>query len=396
MGAEGGIAVQPRPISGFTPLRVDRMSGMQAWAVDSGQHRVIKPRSWATADQVSFSAESRSMGRLLRMWGALSSLFGRGAAQPSMPDLGALREALQQAQRNIQEVRQRQGVLDTLKSSALQQAEVLVEKYYGLRADGAPLRVALEEDMGGALAAVSYRYDRDGRATNQTLHISLQAFSPDAGPNGTNGHVIENDRIVAHELTHAVMGRTMNFRDLPEWFREGTAEYIAGGAERVGLQLKHLSPQGLMEQLARPWSSDSAQYAAAYVAVRYLDQVTAEGGGLKAVMSRLQAGDSLDQAIAGVSGGAFADTRHLLRHAVDGGAGAAFLRAIEVRGRDPGSIKPGAGPDIVPDQGARMQQPLRGFRVDWPSPLEGMTFPMASLITPAVVTAAYRAHQPVG
>jgi flagellin len=348
-------------------------------------------------DQLMFSPGAQTLYRLVRTWGALSSLFGLqkpGQNQGPAFDLTALREALETARRNAEEMSRRQGVVDTLKSSVLAGAEALVEKYYGLKADGAPLKVVLDQDLGGAMASVSYLYDRHGRATNEELHLSLAQFTPDSGSNGVNDHIIQNDRIIAHEMTHAIMGRTMDFSSLPTWFAEGTAEYIAGGMERVSLMLQHFTPQQLIRRLDQPWEGDSSQYAAAYLATRYMDQALADRGGLKAVMQQLQAGVGLDQAITSVSGGAFHGVAGFLQAFVDRGEGVAFLRTLDTSGQDPGSIKPGPGPEIVPDRGVKSSQPLRGFQVQWPSPVEGLQLgwlvpPFGFTLASAAVT-AYR------
>ena len=44
---------------------------------------------------------------------------------------------------------------------------------------------------------------------------------------------IYNDRIIAHEMVHAVMGRSINMTAIPTWFLEGTAELIHGADERL-------------------------------------------------------------------------------------------------------------------------------------------------------------------
>jgi hypothetical protein len=359
--------------------------GDYVWAGTARRTTALAVRT----DQLNISPGARTLNRLLLTWGALSSLFGLKQPAPGF-DLAALREALAATHKAAQEVRARQGVLDTLKSSVLAQAEALVEQYYGLLADGAPLRVVLEKDMGGTLAAVSYQYDRQGRAANEELHISLSQFTPDTSANGVNDHVIENDRIIAHEMTHAIMGRAMDFRSLPTWFIEGTAEYIAGAMERVALSLDRLSPRQLIDRVSRPWEGDSPQYAAAYLAVRYLDQATAAGGGLKAIMQRLKSGEHLDQAITAVSGGALAGESGFVAAFL--AQGVAFLQSLDTSGRDPGSIKPARAADIVPDWGNPKNQPLRGFRVQWPSPrIRAFPLPAAFGFTPAgPVIAAYR------
>jgi len=350
-------------------------------------------------DRAIFSPDAVALARLARIWGSLSYLFGtKGKGKgPPLLDLSAMRAAMAEAQRNAQVMQERNNVIRMLKSSALEQAEKLVENYYGLMGDGVNIRIKLEEDMGGSLAAVSYTYDRNGRMADISLHLNMRQFLPDASSNGINGKVIENDRTIAHELTHAVMGRNMDIRYIPDWFMEGTAEYIGGAAERLALTLRQLTPRALMARLAHPWQGDTTQYAASYLAVRYLDQATAANGGLREIMQRLKAGDSLDQAIQGASAGQFASTADFVVQFVRGGIGEAFLRTIDLSGRDAGSIKPGRGPDVVSDHGTYSHQPLTGFRVQWPRPLEGIRLsPAHSLFGPQTIqsaAASYARHQ---
>lgn len=326
-------------------------------------------------DRLEISGYGRQLGGLLGTWSILAQLFGlKGPQGPGqIPDLAALREALVQAQRNLEENRVRTGILDTLKATALRGAERLVDERYGLVGDGSDIRVVLHDEMGGALASISYFYDQHGRMAQIHLNLSASQFKPDYGPNGTNDHVIENDRIIAHEITHAVMGRNMDLRFLPDWFMEGTAEYVAGGAERVALVLKRYSARQLVQRLNAPWEGDTTQYAASYLAVRYLDTVMGPNGGIRALMSELKAGTPLDEAIFRLTGGKFSGEAAFRRHFV-GGAGEAFMGTVDLSGRDPGSIRPARGRDVVDDRGPRSSQPLQGFHVQWPAPAEWMRF----------------------
>lgn len=390
----------PYPIRGTlsvgTPQQLGQ--GYHRQSLGEGILRNAHSMPAPSGDRLEISGAGRALGNLLRTWETLSWLFGRRTPQGAgpLPDLQALRAALAEARKNLETMRTRQGIMDTLKNSALQQAEALVEKAYGLKGDGAPLRVVFEQEMGGALAAVRFQYDRQGRMANQELHLSMNQFVPDWGPNGTNQHIIENDRIVAHEITHAIMGRNLDMRSLPDWFAEGTAEYVSGGAERVSIVLKRFSPQQVMKRLTQPWEGDTTQYAAGYIAVRYLDHATRDGGGIKAIMGRLKEGASLDEALRSVSGGAFASTRSLIERVVNG-AGVEFMRSIDLSGKDPGSIRQARGPDVVPDHGTRSTQPLKGFQVEWPSPLEGLNLGRAAAWGgPAAAwgtAVAYRRHQ---
>jgi hypothetical protein len=367
-------------------LSIDRVAGAVSgvrglrsyWPQQTAQGRLnqaMQPAS-SRADQVSFSADSVALNRLVRTWGALSQLFGgqRASATNTYWNPAALRQTLLQARQNAEVMEQRRQVLDTLKSSVLRGAEALVDEYFGLKGDGATLGVVFDDHMEGALASVRFAYDRNGRMVNQTLHINMSEFVPDTGPNGTNRHVIENDRIIAHELTHVIMGRNLNMAALPDWFAEGTAEYVAGGAERVGFMLQHYSPARLMNRLQQRWEGDSSQYAAAYIAVRFLDEAAQAGGGLRAIIAQLKEGASLDKASAKVSEGRFADTAHFLSEVAAGGQGARFIAGMDLSGRDAGSIRTGPGPSVVPDTGSKREQPLQNLKVQWPLITEGFSF----------------------
>lgn len=247
-----------------------------------------------------------------------------------------------------------------LATQALPNAERLVEQEYGLRADNAPLTIILEPDMGEALGSASGYIEPDGRLIDQELRLSLTALLPNPGANATNGRKVENDRIVAHEVTHLVMGRTMNFVALPDWFTEGTAEYIAGGAERAVSALRRRGP-GLLSLLEGPWQNTSDEYATAYLAVRFLDEKAADGGGIRRVMHGLNGGKSLDGAIAAT--GAFGSEQDLLARFM-GDEGRRWLAGLRLTGA--GAKSGNYGPHVVPDtRGPTSSDPLRGFRERW-------------------------------
>lgn len=285
---------------------------------------------------------------------------------PVAPSLQELLDAIATVKSQKKAAQAEAPVVTTLKTSVLQQSEALVSRYYGLTGDGSQLKVQLDPEMGNALAAVSYSYDSQGRMSGETLHINQSQFSPDASANGVNGHVIQNDRIIAHEVTHAVMGRNMDWSALPNWFKEGTAEYLAGGAERAHFALDGMSATQLAGLAAEDWAGTSEQYASSYLAVRYLDATTQAGGGIKAVMDRLKDGASLDEAIAQVSGGAYSGEADFLAQWQQDAA--AFVKTLDLSGRTPGAID-GArtGAQVVADQGQASAQPMTGFKVVWPS-----------------------------
>lgn len=132
---------------------------------------------------------------------------------------------------------------------------------------------------GGTLASVSGDWSVSGNLATLaklTLNIDLADFKPSTGADGENifslsGTPLYNDRIIAHEMTHAIMADAMgdDFFDMPTWFKEGTAEFIPGADER-------LSSDGLNAAKARAiqliegaeWEGTSLDYSAAYLAVK--------------------------------------------------------------------------------------------------------------------------------
>ena len=311
---------------------------------------------------------------------ARSKAAGLSAADLSStlsPELKALLDFIARVKEQAKASQAEASVISTLKTSALQQSEALVKRDYGLLGDGATLKVQLDSDMGNALASVSYRYDASGKMADETLHLNKRQFLPDASANGTNGHVIQNDRIVAHEITHAVMGRNMDWAEVPTWFREGSAEYLAGGAERAHLALDGMSASELGVLAAEAWTGTSEQYAGAYLAVRYLDATTQTGGGLKAIMARLKAGDDLDAAITKVSGGTYAGASGFL-DAWQAQA-ASFVDSIDLSGRTPGAIGGAtSGAQVVSDAKRNSNQPMAGFRVIWPGAGSGWAYALSA------------------
>lgn len=288
------------------------------------------PLGWARPDELSFSPGA--LLHLIRM---------RSAAMAS-----ANREMLQNRQ-----------VQHMLKTTALPNAERVVARDYGLRADNAPLTIILEPDMGGALGSASGHVVPGGRLDRLELRFSLSAFRPDTRSNGKNTHV-ENDRIVAHELAHLVMARTMDFASLPEWFAEGTAEYIAGGSERASNAVRQHG-FSLFKMLNYAWQNTSAEYAAGYLAVRFLDERTESVGGIRAIMSNLAAGDSLDEAIAAT--GVYQNVRHLLDD-LQGPDGRKWLAGLDLSGA--GAKSSDHGPRVVPDT-PTSKGTLDGFQERW-------------------------------
>ncbi|WP_371377705.1 flagellinolysin [Sporomusa aerivorans] len=285
-------------------------------------------------------------------------------------------------------------IIQCLKSGWLEEAEKVVADRYGLSADGAKLRLVLDETPQDYLAAIEYHYGPDGKATGQILRIAVDTALPASLPDGGRKPYYD-DRVLVHEMVHAIMGRTMNFTSLPNWFKEGTAEFIHGANERVatdlarnggGIEGATAIQNALGNGTDETWVGSSLQYSSSAMAVRYLhEQIQAAGysGGIKDLMTDLKNNptENLDQALSHVSN--YANTQEFVADFVTKGNGAVFIHKIEqsceftktLLGGDTGGIG-GAfvdgGPvqtaeSVVPDIYYPSEQPLKHFNIIWPA-----------------------------
>ena len=274
-----------------------------------------------------------------------------------------------------------QAVIDGLRGAWLRESESLIETYYGLKGDGAPLEIVLNTTPQPYVAAIKAQFlvNGDGKALDQELHIDMTKnnFSPPNPPNGGSGPFY-SDRIIAHEMVHAVMGRTMDFYSLPTWFQEGAAEFIHGADERLFADLAAAgnNAQTIVNEVGNGWSGSSADYSAGYAAVRYMHaELKANGSnGLRDIMSRLNAGDSLDVALN--TYGPWSDTNAFVTAFTTNGA--AFINAMDLTNADTGAIG-GFDADggsirtaesVIPDTGGYSLDPLAGFAEIWPGGFE--------------------------
>jgi flagellin len=245
------------------------------------------------------------------------------------------------------------AVLQGLQGGWLENAEKLVTAGYGLTADGATMSIELTTftDGAGGTAArvVSSVGGSPGKGTNLKLQIDMSDFTPPNLPDGGNAPFY-NDRIIAHEMVHAVMARTMNWADLQghTWFLEGAAEFIHGADERVAADLAAAGGNAgaLVTAVTNGWQSTSADYSGAYSAVRYLhSQIKAAGGsGIREIMDYMSANQNatFDQAFANAVatlGGAVAGYTTAANFLTDFGTnGAAFIGTMNLANADTGAI----------------------------------------------------------
>jgi len=287
---------------------------------------------------------------------------------------------------------EQQEVLDGLKSGWLAQAESIIQSGYGILGSGVDLTVDLSssDGAGGTLAFVRYYTGGPGgTGQNLELHVDMADFTPITDSNGGTAPFY-NDRILAHELVHAVFASRMNVSAagaIPTWFNEGSAEFIHGADERLAADLAILGgaaagANALINEFNNGWGGTSADYSAAYAAVRYMHQriKTAGGNGLQDITGWLAAnpGSTLDQALATASAGAFTGEADF--KAGFNATGSAFIQGMNLANADTGAIA-GADADggaiktaesVVPNGGAYSEQPLAGFNVIWPAITSGI------------------------
>jgi len=212
-----------------------------------------------------------------------------------------------------------------------------------------------------------------GKATSQELHLDVSDFLPATLPNGGTAPMYD-DRIIAHEMVHAVMGRTMNFASLPTWFKEGTAEFIHGADERLAGDIAAngggAAGRNAVVNAIDAWASDSLHYSSGYAAAKYLDSKI--GGGIKTVMTQLSANPTwnLDQAINAASGGTYATTAAFIADFKANGA--AFIASLNLADADTGAVGGGTASSVVADlAGPATTDPLAGFVEEWPTVTAG-------------------------
>jgi len=231
-------------------------------------------------------------------------------------------------------------VLDGLKTGWLSSAEQMVKQYYGIEGDGVKITVNLDTTDGGSgvLASVS-GIPVGGKYTNLHLNLDMADFGGGDTRDG-GGAPIYNDRVVAHEMAHAVMSRTMNFTDLPKWFVEGTAELMQGADERVRSSIANGNS---VATIVGGVAGGGFVYEGGYLASRYMhDKLKGLGveGGIKGVMQYLNQNQSanLDQALNAVSKGEIASTAAFLAD-FGGSNGVDFVNTkVNLTNADTGAI----------------------------------------------------------
>jgi flagellin len=267
-------------------------------------------------------------------------------------------------------------VIDGLKTGWLGSAEAMIKKYYGIEGDGADLKLnlgAIDDGQWNVLASVSGFTESNGKVGTLSLNLDMSDFG--SGDTADGGAAfLYNDRTIAHEMVHAVMDRSMNMVSLPKWFKEGTAELMAGGDERLANVIAGSSAAAVVSATA----GGTFSYEGSYAASRYMhDKLKEYGveGGMKGLMTYMHEHQSanLSTALNAVTNGQIADESAFLSDF--GTNGAAFITTkMNLTNADTGAIgglDADGGPartakDVVSDVGyTAADKPLQNFKMDF-------------------------------
>jgi flagellin len=295
------------------------------------------------------------------------------------------------------------AVVDGLQSGWLSAAEDLIREFYGIQAQDNPISInltAFSDGPGGTLALVATSVNGSGRGTNISLQVDMADFATLNPPNGGNAPFYD-DRILTHEMTHAVMDATMNvgsmFAGTQQWFLEGTAELMHGADERLSADIANNggSSTGIAAVMTKvadwgtTWDGSSAAYSAAYAGARYMDaQIKGAGGqGIKDITRYLAADptQTVDQALQNASSGRFTGVADFkTQFQADG---AAYVQGLfdsgSLNDADTGAIggaNASGGPvrtaaSVVDDAATRSgEDQLSGFTETWEPVASGGTF----------------------
>lgn len=147
------------------------------------------------------------------------------------------------------------------------------------------------------------------------MTVDMADFTAANQPDGGSSPVY-NDRIIAHEMVHAVMatgqswGKLAQNPSIYQWFIEGTAEFIHGGDDRVQGDGLTSTLGKLTEADLEVWQQGSPDYSSGYLAVRYMHAaIKASGGnGVQDVIQYLHNNNvTFSEAITASSTAAFAN-----------------------------------------------------------------------------------------
>lgn len=271
------------------------------------------------------------------------------------------------------------AVIQGLQYGWLENTEKMIQQYYGILGGGQGISIELTtftDGAGSTAARVVSSTGGTGPGTNIKLQIDMADFKPANLPNGGTAPFY-NDRIIAHEMVHAVMATSASWGELATdgtatWFIEGAAEFIHGADERV----KADGSVAVLGDNITAWGGASTDYSSGYLAVRYLHEKIQAAGG-KGVQDMIQylhanAGKTINDAFANASSGVYANQAAFV---ADFNANkATFYATLDLNNTDTGAIGGydvdggtiKTATDVVSDFGmVSGQNVLAGFNETW-------------------------------
>lgn len=225
------------------------------------------------------------------------------------------------------------ALIDSL-STWLYESEQRINEYFGILGDNVDLTFKFayagdtdSDGPGGTLAFVRYQSGgANGTGTDLEMVLDMEDVSPVVPPSGTTvvgTDWLYTDRVIAHEMVHAVFARNFDVSTglpgeptaTPTWFNEGMAEFIHGGDERLAGDIAAAGDIATLldgNDVFSGWSGSSADYSESYAAVRYMHQQLKNAGvteGVKAITVYMASnpGASLDDAITNVNNSPWAN-----------------------------------------------------------------------------------------
>ncbi|WP_415886870.1 flagellinolysin [Neptuniibacter sp. QD37_6] len=216
------------------------------------------------------------------------------------------------------------NIIEGLQSFWISEAETRITDFFGLTGSGNIELNLFTDAQYGQLASVSFTMvnPATGHALDLNLNIDLADYGNVTMPDGDNGGLFSLDRVIAHEMVHAVMAVTMDITKagdglrisddkdpFPGWFTEGVAELIHGADDRVNQENTYIDTEAELQALfdeTKEHGSPSSPggYSVAYLAAKMLqDDIYAnDTDGISLLFDRLELGDSLDEAIVSLNG----------------------------------------------------------------------------------------------
>ena len=256
-------------------------------------------------------------------------------------------------------------------SGMLEQSEAMIKAYLGLEADGKDeVDIVLNKPgaIGGNIAFVTF-------AGQDVINITAD-FADFAAPEPNALPIKYIDRVVAHEMVHAVTANQLPTSvSSKTWFMEGVAELIHGADERLSTLVPAAgSASAFMSSFAGGFGGSDADYAQSFVAARMIHSMMKEkgyGNGIATFMKTLRDGQDLDGAFGkyfdmteaqfithvASSGGNYIDSRIDFTNEDTGAIGGADADGMGIKNAF----------DAVGDSESYSDQPLKGFKVNWPA-----------------------------